>query len=225
MPRRRSCGPALALVLRPRLAPQHRLQPVLGRPGGRPPGPRPPAPRPACSSSRARAATPSTTRSWAPQVVAVDANPRQNHLLELKRAGIAALDFEAFFALFGEGGSRAVPGHLRGAAPRAAATTRARSGTGRSTSSSRGRRAAAASTTRARRASWPGSWPSTSITCPAGAISSTACWPRRASRSRSPSTKPSCAPRLLGEGLLRAVGQPRRCWRCWACPDRSGRWS
>ena len=40
------------------------------------------------------------------QVVAVDANPRQNHLLELKRAGIAALDFDAFFALFGEGGSR-----------------------------------------------------------------------------------------------------------------------
>ena len=30
------------------------------------------------------------------QVVAVDANPRQNHLLELKRAGIAALDFDAF---------------------------------------------------------------------------------------------------------------------------------
>ena len=39
------------------------------------------------------------------QVVAVDANPRQNHLLELKRAGIAALDFDAFFALFGDGGS------------------------------------------------------------------------------------------------------------------------
>ena len=39
------------------------------------------------------------------QVLAVDANPRQNHLLELKRAGIAALDFDAFFALFGHGGS------------------------------------------------------------------------------------------------------------------------
>ncbi|HVQ27992.1 MAG TPA: BtaA family protein [Vicinamibacteria bacterium] len=39
------------------------------------------------------------------QVVAVDANPRQNHLLELKRAGTAALDFDAFFALFGDGGS------------------------------------------------------------------------------------------------------------------------
>ena len=33
-------------------------------------------------------------------------NPRQNHLLELKRAGIRALDFEAFFELFGHGGSR-----------------------------------------------------------------------------------------------------------------------
>src|SRR6185503_8682168 len=31
------------------------------------------------------------------RVVAVDANPRQNHLLELKRAGIRALDFDAFF--------------------------------------------------------------------------------------------------------------------------------
>jgi S-adenosylmethionine-diacylglycerol 3-amino-3-carboxypropyl transferase len=39
------------------------------------------------------------------RVVAVDANPRQNHLLELKRAGIRRLDFDAFFALFGEGGS------------------------------------------------------------------------------------------------------------------------
>jgi S-adenosylmethionine-diacylglycerol 3-amino-3-carboxypropyl transferase len=38
-------------------------------------------------------------------VVAVDVNPRQNHLLELKRAGIRALDFEAFFDLFGRGGS------------------------------------------------------------------------------------------------------------------------
>jgi S-adenosylmethionine-diacylglycerol 3-amino-3-carboxypropyl transferase len=39
------------------------------------------------------------------EVLAVDANPRQNHLLELKRAGIRALDFDSFFALFGEGGS------------------------------------------------------------------------------------------------------------------------
>jgi S-adenosylmethionine-diacylglycerol 3-amino-3-carboxypropyl transferase len=39
------------------------------------------------------------------EVVAVDANPRQNHLLELKRAGIRVLDFEDFFALFGEGSS------------------------------------------------------------------------------------------------------------------------
>jgi S-adenosylmethionine-diacylglycerol 3-amino-3-carboxypropyl transferase len=39
------------------------------------------------------------------EVLAVDANPRQNHLLELKRAGIRALGFGQFFALFGEGGS------------------------------------------------------------------------------------------------------------------------
>jgi S-adenosylmethionine-diacylglycerol 3-amino-3-carboxypropyl transferase len=44
------------------------------------------------------------------RVVAVDVNPRQNHLLELKRAGIRALDFDSFFTLFGEGGSlRASP--------------------------------------------------------------------------------------------------------------------
>jgi S-adenosylmethionine-diacylglycerol 3-amino-3-carboxypropyl transferase len=41
------------------------------------------------------------------KVVAVDANPRQNHLLELKRAGIRALDFDAFFTLFGDGGGPA----------------------------------------------------------------------------------------------------------------------
>jgi S-adenosylmethionine-diacylglycerol 3-amino-3-carboxypropyl transferase len=40
------------------------------------------------------------------RVLAVDANPRQNYLLELKRAGIRALDFDAFFTLFGEGGGR-----------------------------------------------------------------------------------------------------------------------
>jgi S-adenosylmethionine-diacylglycerol 3-amino-3-carboxypropyl transferase len=39
-----------------------------------------------------------------PQVLAVDANPRQNHLLELKLAAIAGLDYEAFFRLFGDGG-------------------------------------------------------------------------------------------------------------------------
>jgi S-adenosylmethionine-diacylglycerol 3-amino-3-carboxypropyl transferase len=39
------------------------------------------------------------------KVVAVDANPRQNHLLELKRAGIRALDWSAFFELFGQGGT------------------------------------------------------------------------------------------------------------------------
>lgn len=34
---------------------------------------------------------------------AVDLNPRQNALLELKRAGIRALDFGTFFAMFGRG--------------------------------------------------------------------------------------------------------------------------
>ena len=36
-------------------------------------------------------------------VYAVDLNPRQNALLELKIAGIKSLDFETFFQLFGEG--------------------------------------------------------------------------------------------------------------------------
>lgn len=39
------------------------------------------------------------------RVLAVDANPRQNHLLELKIAGIRALPFDDFYALFGDGGS------------------------------------------------------------------------------------------------------------------------
>jgi S-adenosylmethionine-diacylglycerol 3-amino-3-carboxypropyl transferase len=38
------------------------------------------------------------------RVNAVDANPRQNALLELKLAGIRRLDFDDFFALFGDGG-------------------------------------------------------------------------------------------------------------------------
>ena len=55
-------------------------------------------------------------------VLAVDVNPRQNHLLELKRAGIRALDFEAFFDLFGRGGSgraREIYAELRRALPEA----------------------------------------------------------------------------------------------------------
>lgn len=36
-------------------------------------------------------------------IYAVDANPRQNALLELKLAGIRALDFETFFSVFGTG--------------------------------------------------------------------------------------------------------------------------
>ena len=54
-------------------------------------------------------------------VLAVDVNPRQNHLLELKRAGIRALDFEALFDLFGRGGSgraREIYAALREALPR-----------------------------------------------------------------------------------------------------------
>jgi len=43
------------------------------------------------------------------RVIAVDQNPRQNHLLELKLAGIRALDFDAFFTLFGDGGSSEAP--------------------------------------------------------------------------------------------------------------------
>jgi S-adenosylmethionine-diacylglycerol 3-amino-3-carboxypropyl transferase len=38
------------------------------------------------------------------RVHAVDANPRQNALLELKLAGIRHLEFDDFFALFGDGG-------------------------------------------------------------------------------------------------------------------------
>jgi S-adenosylmethionine-diacylglycerol 3-amino-3-carboxypropyl transferase len=37
------------------------------------------------------------------RVHAVDANPRQTALLELKLAGIRGLDFEDFFLLFGHG--------------------------------------------------------------------------------------------------------------------------
>jgi S-adenosylmethionine-diacylglycerol 3-amino-3-carboxypropyl transferase len=54
------------------------------------------------------------------RVVAVDVNPRQNHLLELKRAGIRALDFGSFFELFGRGGSprtREIYAALRPALP------------------------------------------------------------------------------------------------------------
>lgn len=39
------------------------------------------------------------------EVNAVDLNPRQNALLELKAAGIRGLDFDAFFELFGNGAS------------------------------------------------------------------------------------------------------------------------
>ena len=45
------------------------------------------------------------------KIYAVDMNPRQNHLLELKIAGIRSLDFETFFQFFGYGqfkGSREI---------------------------------------------------------------------------------------------------------------------
>ena len=90
-------------------------------------------------------------------VLAVDVNPRQNHLLELKRAGIRALDFEAFFDLFGHGGSgraREIYAALRRGPARG---RRASTGTGRSASSSPTGRGAAASTTAGRPASSP--WP------------------------------------------------------------------
>src|SRR5436305_13123298 len=37
------------------------------------------------------------------QIVAVDMNPRQNALLDLKMAGIRHLDYDTFFSLFREG--------------------------------------------------------------------------------------------------------------------------
>ncbi len=37
------------------------------------------------------------------RVYAVDVNPRQNALLELKPAAIKTLDFQNFFSIFGEG--------------------------------------------------------------------------------------------------------------------------
>jgi S-adenosylmethionine-diacylglycerol 3-amino-3-carboxypropyl transferase len=39
------------------------------------------------------------------RVLGVDVNPRQNYLLQLKQAGIRALGWDAFFTLFGRGGS------------------------------------------------------------------------------------------------------------------------
>jgi S-adenosylmethionine-diacylglycerol 3-amino-3-carboxypropyl transferase len=42
------------------------------------------------------------------EIHAVDMNPRQNALLELKLAGIRSLDYESFFTLFGEGRLRGV---------------------------------------------------------------------------------------------------------------------
>jgi S-adenosylmethionine-diacylglycerol 3-amino-3-carboxypropyl transferase len=47
------------------------------------------------------------------KVLAVDANPRQNYLLELKLAGIRSLDYESFFTLFGLGGGKEFAGLYR----------------------------------------------------------------------------------------------------------------
>ena len=69
------------------------------------------------------------------QVVAVDANPRQNHLLELKRAGIRALDCERLLRAVRPGRHVRVAGHLRGPARASCRTTPAPSGTARSGSS------------------------------------------------------------------------------------------
>lgn len=43
------------------------------------------------------------------RIVAVDANPRQSALLELKLAGIRRLPFDAFFSIFGSGGTPEFP--------------------------------------------------------------------------------------------------------------------
>jgi S-adenosylmethionine-diacylglycerol 3-amino-3-carboxypropyl transferase len=51
------------------------------------------------------------------RVMAVDANPRQTYLLELKLAGIKALDFESFFTLFGMGGGQRAPEIYRAMRP------------------------------------------------------------------------------------------------------------
>lgn len=49
------------------------------------------------------------------RIFAVDANPRQTALLELKLAGIRRLDHDDFFALFGEGTHREANGLYRDA--------------------------------------------------------------------------------------------------------------
>ena len=54
------------------------------------------------------------------RIHAVDANPRQTALLELKLAGVRALDFDDFFRLFGEGFHPDVPGTVRAQAARPA---------------------------------------------------------------------------------------------------------
>ena len=52
------------------------------------------------------------------RVIAVDLNPRQNALLELKLAGIRKLSYEQFFAMFGRGRARGGGENLRPHAPR-----------------------------------------------------------------------------------------------------------
>ena len=48
------------------------------------------------------------------QVAAVDMNPRQNALLDLKLAGIRNLQYEDFFAMFGDGRLQGATEDLRG---------------------------------------------------------------------------------------------------------------
>ncbi len=67
-------------------------------------------PKTCCWSSPAPGATFSTTRCWGPKRIhAVDANPRQTALLELKVAGVRGLEFDDFFSVFGEGCHPAFP--------------------------------------------------------------------------------------------------------------------
>ena len=77
----------------------------------------------------------STTPCWRRAgSIAVDANPRQTALLELKLAGVRALDFDDFFRLFGEGFH---PGRTRTctSADCASSSRRSRASTGTATTS------------------------------------------------------------------------------------------
>ena len=79
-----------------------RLQRLLGGPRRRSPGARDPGDRMLVITS-AGCNVLDYALAGPAAIHAVDANPRQNALLELKLAGIRRLDFDDFFRLFGEG--------------------------------------------------------------------------------------------------------------------------